>query len=105
MEYKDIVDASWIPAVVCAISLGMGIKILVSKDPGIVKKELRNKVLKYKDKYCDRAGKLLLVMAAASLAMAIVLPFYPAAATLMITGFLIILAILWKKMEDDYGPL
>ena len=105
MSINEIVENSWIPILFFAITLGYGIKIIVTKDPVIIKKELGDKVLKDSERYCTNAAYLMFGMSGASILMIVISYFTPVLATIFFMTVFFLIAFLWKKNENINGPL
>ncbi len=105
MDWNAFWETTWISFVVAVFCLAYGLKVLIGKDVKIIKRDLENKVFKDKDAYCKYAAILLFVVSGASFIMAFILLWNSFVATGFIITVFVVVAILWRKMEDKYGPL
>ena len=106
MDINTILEISWVPIIVFGISLGYGIVLLSTKNPKIlIGKKNGGKIIRDREKYAVEGGKLLLFLAVGSLLMSVLLFFNVAFATLEIIIWLVLFAVMWKKISDLYGPV
>lgn len=105
MNLKEIMDLSWVSILCFALCLGYGVKLLITKDPLVIRGKKDNKVLKDPEKYAVRGGQLLLFLAGGSLVMTIVLLFDFLIAVIIGVICLLVFSVFWKRMNDLYGPL
>lgn len=97
-----ILDIAGIPLLIFAVSVFYAIKLWVTKDATSIRGKNNGK-LKDEEGYAKAAAKLLLFFAAGTLVASVLLFFHLYAAVGVMLVSMIILGILWKKMNDKYG--
>lgn len=105
MSVREILDIIWIPALTFIISVFYGIRLLVTKDPKVIRGGKDNRLLKDPIKYADGAGRILILFGIGSAIMAVLLLVNEYAS--MIECLLVIVAVivLWKKLDNKYGVM
>ena len=93
-----------IPALTAAACVFYAIKLLVFKDTNSIRGNMSKK-LKNKDAYARYAGILLLVFGACSAIMAALLFVNIKLALIQMIISVIITAMLWCKVEKEYGAV
>lgn len=105
MEILGYSDLTWLSVIAFVLCFAAGLYMVIAKKPGIVGGS-RN-AGKYKDpeKYAVKGGKLILAYSLSWLVM-LVVSFYSDMISILIgVAGLIVFAIFWKKMNDEYGPV
>ena len=105
MSVKEIIDIIWIPALTFIISLFCGIRLLVTKDPKVVRGGKDNRLLKDPVKYAEAAGKVLLLFAAGSALMAVLMLVNEMASMIECLVVIVAVIVLWKRLDDKYGVI
>ena len=98
----QILQVAGIPILTAVVCVFFAIKLLVFKDTDSIRGNM-NRKLKDKDLYARYAGILLLVFGVCSLIMAALLFVNTTAALIQIGISVLITALLWKKVEENYG--
>lgn len=99
---EEILRLAGIPLLVFMVCLYYAIRLIVLQDISIIRNMTKTAVRDEKA-YIKEAGKLLVIFAGATLLMAILLFFsiYIAFAEICIS--VIIMGLLWKRLNDKYG--
>ena len=102
MTVDAIIEQAGIPLLLLVIWVYYAIRLIVLHDSQAIRGEHKPPV-KDEEAYCKAGGKLLLFFGAATFLMAILVfvNVYVAVAEIVICT--VILGILWKRMEDQYG--
>ena len=101
MTVDAIIEQAGIPLLLLVICVYYAIRLIVLHDSQAIRGKHKPPV-KDEEAYCKAGGKLMLFFGAATFLMAIlVLNVYVAVAEIIICT--VILGILWKRMEDQYG--
>lgn len=103
MDMESYLSAALIPLLMAAVLIYYAIRLLVLHDISSILTMDRNRKLKNKEMYAKEAGKLMLFLAASSLAMAVILYWNTIAAVAEVCICILIFCFLWKKMDDKYG--
>ena len=98
----QILQLAGIPILTAAACIYFAIKLLVFKDTDAIRGNM-NRSLKNKDAYARYAGLLLLIFGICSLIMAGLLFVNIKAALIQIGISFVITALLWRKVEEEYG--
>ncbi len=102
MTFNDIVNQMGIEMLVFAVCLFFGMKLIITRDVSIIKKENPEEI-KHPKEYTLYAGIILLFLGVAALIMGIISFFSPVAALIEIIGAVIIMGIMWKFMHEKYA--
>ena len=97
MTVDTIIEQAGIPLLLLVICVYYAIRLIVLHDSQAIRGKHKPPV-KDEEAYCKAGGKLLLFFGAATLVFVNV---YVAVAEIIICT--VILGILWKRMEDQYG--
>ena len=102
MTVDTIIEQAGIPLLLLVICVYYAIRLIVLHDSQAIRGKNKPPV-KAEEAYCKAGGKLLLFFGAATFLMAILVfvNVYVAVAEIIICT--VILGILWKRMEDQYG--
>ena len=105
MQIMGLSDLTWLAIIAFVLCLAAGLYMVKTKKPGMVRSSRDNAKYKDKEKYSVEGGKLILAYAASWLVL-LVASFYSELIAIII-GFIamIVFAIFWKKMHDEYGPV
>lgn len=98
----DYMNGVMIPLLMLAVLAYYGFRLLVLHDVEAIRGK-NGKKLKDPATYAKEAGKLILFLAAGSLAMAVVLYWSEVAAFAVLCIWIIVFGILWKRMNEKYG--
>lgn len=98
----DVVNKSGIELLVFVICMIYGIRLVVTKDVGIIRKQDKDTV-KHPEEYAIHAGYIVIFLGVATLIMAGLNFVNVYAATIEIFCAVIIMGILWKRMHDKYN--
>ena len=103
MGADNFLSAAFVP-ILMAGGLGYyAIRILVFHDLSSISGKDKKRKYKNEEMYAKTAGKLMLFLSIASLAMSVILYWYPKAAMAEILVCIVIFGILWKRMHEKYG--
>ena len=102
MTFTDIVNQMGIELLVFAVCLFFGMRLIITRDVSIIKKE-NPESIKHPKEYTLYAGILLLFLGAAALVMGIVSFFNPVAAFVIIIVAVLVMGILWKFMHERFA--
>lgn len=105
MTFQEFFDTSWVSLLVFVLSLVFGIRLMITKDPTIIRGKKDIKVLKNPEAYSITAAKLLFFMAGGSLVMTALLFITPLWATIESMVVLVAFLYLWHRMDKKYGPI
>ena len=99
--FAQILEHSGVSVLIGLISLYFAYRVMVLKD---VKGVLGKNKPEPKDKegFCRDTGKLILIFAAGSFLMAVLELFNPTVALLQMAAWIVIIFVLWKKVNDKY---
>ena len=105
MQIMGLSDLTWLAIIGFVLCLAAGIYMIKTKKPGMVRSSRDNAKYKDKEKYAVEGGKLILAYGISWLVL-LVASFYSDLIAIII-GFvaMIVFAIFWKKMHDEYGPV
>jgi len=105
MTFNEIIDLTWIPLIAFALCLGYGVALLITKNP----KTLRGKKDKtiYKDsvKFATTSGWLLLLMAAGSMGMCVLIFYNVVLALVEVITVFLVFVVLWRQVNKKYGAV
>lgn len=103
MDMERFLSGATIPIMMAAVLIYYAVRLLVLHDVDSIRGKNTGKKLKNEEMYAKEAGKLMLFLAVGSLAMAGIMYWNTIAAFVVIFIWVIIFAILWKKMDEKYG--
>lgn len=102
MSMNVIFEQAGIPLLIFIVCVYYGLRLIILHDVGAIrgkdKPPVRDEV-----KYAVGAGKLILFLGAATLGMAVLIFVNVYAALAEFAVCLLIMGILWKRMEEKYG--
>lgn len=102
MTMDKFVELAGIPALLFAVCMYYGIRLIITKDATAIRG--RNQTaLKDEKAYAVMAGKLILFFGAATLIMGVLLFVDTVIAVVEIIISTTVMGILWKRMNDKYG--
>ena len=102
MTIDTILELAGIPLLVFAVCVYYGIRLMITQNAGLIRG--RDKApLKDEKNYAKEAGKLILFFGIATLIMGILILFNTYAAVGEIAVCTLIMGVLWKRMNDQYG--
>lgn len=99
---EKIIEIAGIPMLVFVICIYYGVRLIVTQKSDSIR-DPKRPAPKDEKGYSRAAGILILFMAAATLVMGILLFVNTQVAMVEIVISLLIMGILWKKMNDRYG--
>ena len=102
MTIQDIINQMGIELLVFAVCLFFGIRLIITRDVSILKKEDPESI-KHPREYTFFAGLILLFLGLAALVMGIVSFFSPVAAFVVIIVAVTAMGIMWKIMHEKYA--
>lgn len=99
---KEFMDMAGIPMLISLVCAYYGVRVMITKDSSLIRGKNQAKP-KNEEAYCRAAGKLILFFGAATLGMGILIfwNLYVALAEVIIC--VLILGVLWYKMNNKYG--
>lgn len=102
MTFQDIINQMGIELLVFAVSLFFGIRLIITRDVSILKKE-NPESIKHPKEYAFYGGLIILFLGVAALVMGIVSFFSPIAAFIVIIVAVVIMCVLWKIMHERFA--
>ncbi len=104
MDLNFVLQQSGIEFIVCAICLFYGIRLVISKDIGIIiKDEEEKRKIRRQTEYAFYAGTIILILGLATLIMGILALFNSVAAFVEIIIAVIAVGIMWKFVHEKYS--
>lgn len=105
MTIQEILDLTWVSLLFFAISLGVGVNLLITKNPKILKGKADQVIYRDPEQFAVKGGYLMLLLAFGSLVNTGLLFLDVNLALMEALAFIAIFIVLWKKMSDKYGPI
>ena len=102
MNIQEIVNHMGIELLVFAVCMYFGIRLIITRDPKILKKEDPESI-KHPKEYTLYGGLTILFLGLAAIVMGIVSFFNPTAAVVIIVVAVIIMSIMWKVIYDKFA--
>ena len=102
MNIQEIVNHMGIELLVFAVCMYFGIRLIITRDPKILKKEDPESIKNPKE-YTLYGGLTILFLGLAAIVMGIVSFFNPTAAVVIIVVAVIIMSIMWKVIYDKFA--
>ncbi len=102
MTFQELVNQMGIEMLVFAVCLFFGLRLIITRDVSIIKKENPEEI-KHPKEYTLYAGIILLFLGVAALVMGVVSFFNPIAAFVIIIVAVIAMGIAWKFMHERYS--
>ncbi len=102
MSIDVILEQAGIPLLIFLVCVYYGLRLLVLHDVRAIRSKDKPPV-RDEEKYAIGAGKLVLFMGVATLVMAVLIFVNIYAALAEFAACLLIMGILWKRMEEKYG--
>lgn len=103
MDMERFMSGATIPILMFVVLGYYAVRLLVLHDIDSIRGKNSGKKVKDEKMYAKEAGKLILFLAVGSLIMAVIMYWNTVAAFGVIFIWVIIFAILWKKMDEKYG--
>ena len=103
-EFMGLSDLTWLSGILCILCLIFGLYMVITKSPGIVRSFKDTADYKDKEKYSYHGGILILALGGASLLVTVLSFFSTLVSNILGVIALIVFAVFWKKMNDQYGP-
>ncbi|MCR5222714.1 MAG: hypothetical protein K6D90_07620 [Lachnospiraceae bacterium] len=103
-EFLGLSDLTWLSGILCILCLIFGLFMVITKRPGFVRSFKDTADYKDKEKYSYHGGILILGLGGASLLVTVLSFFSTLVSNILGVIALIVFAIFWKKMNDQYGP-
>lgn len=91
-----------IPILISIVCMYYGVRLMITKDSSLIRGKNQGKP-KNEEAYCREAGKLILFFGAATLGMGILIFWNPYIALGEIIICVLIMGILWHRMNLKYG--
>ena len=105
MVILGLSDVAWIGIIFCIACIAVGIYLIRTKKPGMVRRIADDARYKDSEKYAVEGGKLILYLAGACFVMVIISIFSVLISTIFGLVCICIFGYFWKKMDDEYGPV
>ncbi len=102
MDFQTIINQMGIELLVFAICMYFGIKLIITRDVTILKKDDPESI-KHPREYTLYAGLIIIFLGVSALAMGIVSFFNPKIALAVIIIAVIGMGIMWKFLFEKYG--
>ncbi len=102
MTFNDVVNQMGIEMLVFAVCLFFGMRLIITRDVSIIKKENPEEI-RHPKEYTLYAGLILLFLGVAALIMGIISFFNPTAAFIEIILAVIAMGVMWKFMHEKYA--
>lgn len=102
MSIEFFLEQAGIPLLIFAVCVYYGVRLLVFHDVKVIRGKDKPPV-KDEAAYAEEGGKLVLFLAAATLGMAVLTFVNVYAALAEIVVCVVIMVVLWKRMNDKYG--
>ena len=102
MNFQEIINQMGIELLVFAICMYFGIRLIITRDPKILKKDDPESI-KHPREYTLYGGLIILFLGLSAIAMGIVSFFNPTAAVVLIVIAVVIMAIGWKIIYEKYA--
>ncbi len=107
MSLVELMNSIWVPVAFMAACLVYGIYMLITKDPGKVRRRDDNRHLNDPEKYAKNAGYLMLFMALGCLVMIGIIQILKndVAATIQSLIWFVVFAVLWRRNDKINGAV
>ena len=102
MSIQEIINHMGIELLVFAVCMFFGIRLIITRDPKILKKE-NPESIKHPKEYTLYGGLIILFLGLSAIAMGIVSFFNPTAGMVIIVAAVIIMSIMWKVIYDKFA--
>lgn len=99
---NDIFEQAGIPLLITLVCIYYGLRLIILHDVSAIRSKDKPPV-REQEKYAVAAGRLILFLGAAALGMAVLIFVNVYAALAEFVVCLVIMGILWKRMEEKYG--
>lgn len=104
MTLQQIFDLAWVPILTFGVTLGLGLNMLITKSPQVLKGKKDKTLYKDPEAYAIHGGRLMLLLALGALIMAVLLFINAIAALAAAVVTIAVYTVLWKRMHTKYGP-
>ena len=104
MDLKSIFGTTWITLLICVISIVVGTLVLKTKDLKYLRGVKDASTYKDADQFAISAGKLMLFLGIAAFVMSVLLLISSIVASVFGAAAFLTFGIMWKLMNDKYGP-
>lgn len=104
MDIRQIFSITWLPLLIGVLCLFSGIMTLKTNDIKHLHVSKSDKEYKDKDSFAQNAGKLMTILGVCAFVMALLLLFSTVVATVFGLGSFLAFGIMWKRMNDNFGP-
>ena len=102
MNFQTIINQMGIELLVFAVCMYFGIRLLITRDVTILKKE-NPESIKHPREYTFYAGLIIIFLGIAAIAMGIISFFNPKVALAVIIVAVIAMGIMWKFVYEKFG--
>ncbi len=102
MTFNDLVSQMGIEMLVFAVCLFFGMRLIITRDVSIIKKENPEEI-RHPKEYTLYAGLIILFLGVSALVMGIVSFYDAVAALIVIIVAVIAMGIMWKLMHEKYA--
>lgn len=104
MTIQQILDLVWVPILTFGVTLGVGLNMLITRSPQILRGKKDHTLYKDPEGYAIHGGRLMLILAFGALGMAGLMFVNEIAALAEAIVVIGIFMVLWKRMHTKYGP-
>ncbi len=105
MKILGLSDLTWLAMIAFVLCFAAGLYMVIKKKPGIVRSIKDNAKYRDEEKYAEKGGKLILAYSFSWLALLVASFFSDLVSILIGVAAMVVFAIFWKKMNDEYGPV
>ena len=102
MSIQEIINHMGIELLVFAVCMFFGIRLIITRDPKILKKE-NPESIKHPKEYTLYGGLIILFLGLSAIVMGIVSFFNPTAGMVIIVAAVVIMSIMWKVIYDKFA--
>ena len=102
MDIQTIVNQMGIEILVFAVCMFFGIRLIITRDVSIIKKE-NPESIKHPKEYTFYAGLIILFLGSAAIVMGIISCFSPVAAVIVIVVAVLAMGFMWKFVHEKYA--
>ena len=101
MGFMDFIERAWMPLLIGLVALYFAFRVLVFQDMRMIRSKDKPEP-RDKEGYCNAAGKLMILLGAGALLMAVLETISPIASLVEIVICTVAVFVLWKRMSDKY---
>ncbi|WP_034443437.1 hypothetical protein [Butyrivibrio sp. AE2032] len=102
MNFQEIINQMGIEILVFAVCMFFGIRLIITRDPKILKKEDPDSI-KHPREYTLYGGLIILFLGLAAIVMGVVSFFNATAAVVIIVAAVVIMSVMWKIIYDKFA--